>query len=154
MSENLGNILGDLNLPVPSVEDIPLVKQEEMIDVLRNYVKIGVIGPACDRAGIRRKTHYEWLDAYPKYKAVYGELKERFLDGLEQVAIERAKEKSDNLLQFLLKSYRRDIFGDQSKIQHEAKDGGVTLVFAEGMLNEEEKKMMREGGPDGSQTET
>ena len=154
MSENLGNILGDLSLPVPQEDDIPIVIQQEMVDVLRQYVHIGVIGPACDRAGIRRRTHYTWLEEYPKYKAVYEELKERFLDGLEVVAIERAKEKSDNLLQFLLKSYRRDKFGDQSKIQMAGREGAVTLLFAEGMLNAEEKEMIEKGGPDGQAQET
>ena len=151
LSENLNNIL--LDVGEKALEPIPLHIQDEMLDVLRNFAKMGVIGPACDRAGIRRRSHYEWLQKYPKYKAVFDELKERFIDGLELAAIERAKEGSDSLLRFLLQAYRKDIFGSQVDVNAKGPTSGITLTFSAGMLNEEEKKMITEGGPN-AETQT
>ena len=147
--ENLEVIVRDV-----TTQDIPLHIQEEMLAVLRKFAELGVIGPACDKSGVRRKSHVDWLSKYPQYKEVYNELRERFVDGLEVVAIARAKEKSDSLLSFLLKSYRRDQFGDQSRLDlHGQQGGGITLLFADGMLNEEEKKIMN-GGEVDAKTET
>jgi len=121
-----------------------------MSRVLQEYVKCGVIGTACDRAGVRRKLHDAWIENYPMYKEKYQEMKEVFIDGLEVTAIERAKEKSDTLLQFLLKANKPDKYGDKSQIEMRGKIAApITLVFNESMLNENEKKILG-GGPDGS----
>lgn len=117
--------------------------KELMQRVLSNYVQLGVIGLACDKAGVRRKTHNEWMIKYPVYKEKFEELREKFVDGLESVAIERAKEKSDGLLMFLLKAERREKYGDQSNVNLGSQTGApIQLVFAEGMLNDEEKKLI------------
>lgn len=115
-----------------------------MKNVLQEYVKCGVIGLACDRAGVRRRTHYDWLEKHPTYKELYEELKEKFVDGLEEVAINRAKEKSDSLLMFLLKAERREKYGDKSDVNLAGQRNAppIQLVFAEGMLTEEEKKIL------------
>lgn len=146
-ANNVEDIVQDVN----EIE-IPIATQDEMLQVLRNFAQLGVIGVACDKSGVRRKTHFDWCGKYPKYKAVYEELKERFVDGLEMVAIERAKEKSDSLLQLLLRSYRRDTFGDQSRLDINTPGSGVTLMFAEGMLTDEEKQMIKDGGPNVQET--
>ena len=127
--------------------------KELMKNVLNEYVKCGVIGLACDHAGVRRKTHYDWLEKHPKYKELYEEIREKFVDGLESVAINRAREKSDSLLMFLLKAERRDKYGDKNDVSLAGQRGAppIQLVFAEGMLNEDEKRML--GGEDDA-TET
>ena len=50
-----------------------------MSRVLQEYVKCGVIGTACDRAGVRRKLHDAWIENYPMYKEKYQEMKEVFI---------------------------------------------------------------------------
>lgn len=117
-----------------------------MRKVLEEYLKCGVIGQACTKAGIRKKLHNEWMEKYPRYKELYEEIKEKFVDGLESIAIERAKEKSDSLLMMLLKAHRREIYGDRSELNVKNENTPITLVFAEGMLTPEEKKML-EGTP-------
>lgn len=115
----------------------------KMTRVLNEYAKCGVIGTACDRAGIARSQHTKWLENFPKYKELYEIMRERFVDGLEVVAMERAKEKSDSLMMFMLKAHRKDVYGDQSKIDLNMQGNQpITLMFAEGMLNEEEKKLL------------
>ena len=125
--------------------------KEMMKRILTEYVKVGVIGLACDNAGVRRKYHYQWCEEYPAYKERFEELREKFVDGLESVAIQRAKEKSDSLLILMLKAHRREVYGDKSDLniagQHNAPP--IQLVFAEGMLSPDEKKLLG-GGDDGS----
>jgi hypothetical protein len=65
-----------------------------------------------------------------------------FVDGLEMIAIQRAKEKSDSLLTLMLKAHRREIYGDKSEVEHKGLKNQIQLVFAESMLTEEEKKLL------------
>lgn len=129
--------------------------KELMKNVLNEYVKCGVIGVACDRAGVRRRTHFEWMEKHPKYKELYEEVKEKFVDGLEEVAVSRAKEKSDSLLMFLLKAERREKYGDKSDVNLAGQRNAapIQLVFAEGMLNDDERRMLG-GMPDATEEET
>lgn len=116
--------------------------KERMKRVLTKYVELGVIGMACDLCGERRKTHQDWMNQYPAYRERFEELREKFVDGLESVAIERAKASSDSLLKLMLQSHRREVYGDRSEIDLKKPPAPITLVFAEGMLNEEEKRML------------
>ena len=76
--------------------EIPNRLKDKMTLILEEFAKTGVIGIAVDLAGVRRKDHYQWLKDYEDYKEMYDIVKDRFVDGLEKVAIERAKEKSDS----------------------------------------------------------
>lgn len=115
-----------------------------MQKVLSKYVSCGVIGLACDEAGVRRKTHSEWMIKYPAYKEKFEELREKFVDGIEKVGIERAKSGSDGMIQFMLKAHRREVYGDKSSVELAGQPNAapIQLVFAEGMLNENEKKIL------------
>jgi len=117
--------------------------KEKMTMTLNEFVKCGVIGLACDRAGVSRAQHTKWLETYPQYKELYETVRERFTDGLEAVAIERAKEKSDTLLITMLKAHRSEIYGDKSHVDMNLQgQAPITLMFAEGMLNESEKRLL------------
>lgn len=122
---------------------IPQETKEQMMRVLREFVNLGVIGRAFDNAGVPRGYHKKWLEKYPIYKKRFEEVKEMFVDGLEVVAIQRAKEKSDSLLTLMLKSHRREVYGDKSEIEHKGLKNQIQLVFAESMLTEEEKKLLQ-----------
>jgi len=114
--------------------------------VLSAYAKTGIIGNACDEAGVPRSYHTYWMKTYPRYVELFSELRERFVDSIEAVAIERAKGGSDSMLQFMLKAHRREVYGDKSEVDVKGGTGiaPITLVFAEGMLNPEEKKLIEE----------
>lgn len=117
--------------------------KQKMVRVLNEYVRCGVIGLACDRAGISRQQHTKWLESFPQYKELYEVMKERFTDGLEAVAIERAKEKSDSLMIAMLKAHRKEVYGEQAKLDVSmTQNAPITLLFAEGMLNENEKRLL------------
>ena len=88
--------------------------------------------------------HREWLEKYPKYRELYEEIKEKFIDGLEVEAMRRAREKSDSLMTLMLKSHRREIYGDKSDVNlNTNQPAPITLMFAEGMLTEEERKILQ-----------
>jgi hypothetical protein len=121
-----------------------------MARVLQEYISCGVIGEAFTRAGLRTKVHYEWLEKYPSYKEKFEEIKEKFVDSLESEAIRRAKEKSDTLLQMLLKAHRPEVYGDKSKIEMSGSvHAPIQLVFNENMLNADERKMIEGGDKNG-----
>lgn len=122
---------------------IPSETKEQMMRVLREFVNLGVIGRSFDNAGVPRGHHKKWLEEYPIYKKRFEEVKEMFVDGLEVVAIQRAKDKSDSLLTLMLKAHRREVYGDKSEIEHKGLKNQIQLVFAESMLTEEEKKLLQ-----------
>ena len=126
-----------VNKPIP-----PEIKAQ-MMAVLREFVNIGVVGRACDNAGVSHKKHDNWLHDYPIYKKRFEEVRGMFVDGLEMIAIQRAKEKSDSLLTLMLKSHRREVYGDRTEVNHLGTAGQIQLVFAEGMLSDEEKRLIK-----------
>ena len=130
-----------------STNPIPQETKEKMMRVLKEFVNLGVIGRAFDNAGVPRSYHLKWLEQYPIYKKRFEEVKEMFVDGLEVVAIQRAKEKSDSLLTLMLKAHRREVYGDKSEIEHKGLKNQIQLVFAESMLTEEEKKLLSDQQP-------
>lgn len=73
----------------------------------------GMVVSACAAAGIGRQTWYDWIEADPVFAAAVVDAREDALDDLEKEAVKRAKEGSDTLLIFLLKSQRREKFGDR-----------------------------------------
>lgn len=122
---------------------IPDKVKEDMTAVLRCYVNLGVIGRAFDDAGVPRKYHLQWMSEYPEYKERFEECRDRFVDGLEVTAIDRAKEKSDALLRMMLEAHRSEVYGSKTEITHKGTQGQIQLVFAEGMLTDEEKKILK-----------
>lgn len=124
------------------MSEIPQKIKDDMTAVLQEYANLGVIGRACDNAGVPRGKHKDWLEKYPVYQERFEEVRAMFVDGLELIAIERAKEKSDSLLTLMLKSHRPEVYGDRSEVRHTGIGNQIQLVFAEGLLNDEEKKLL------------
>jgi hypothetical protein len=50
------------------------------------------------------------------------------VDELEKVAFRMARDGDANLIQFLLKSHRRELYGDVSKLNIDARACGVLLL--------------------------
>ena len=94
------------------MSEIPQKIKDDMTAVLQEYANLGVIGRACDNAGVPRGKHKEWMEKYPVYKERFEEVRAMFVDGLELIAIERAKEKSDSI-NFNV-SPTEEIYGDKA----------------------------------------
>jgi hypothetical protein len=79
-------------------------------------------------AGIPRRTVYEWRDADPSFAAAWKDAEEQAADLLEMEAWKRATtDKSDRMLEILLKAHRPDKFTERLKNEH---SGAVTINVA------------------------
>lgn len=84
----------------------------------------GNVRASCAAAGITRTVAYQHREKNPEFAAAWDDSLEDAHDLLEGVAVERAREKSDDLLKFLLRSYRPTRFGDARKLTLE---GGAPI---------------------------
>lgn len=112
---------------------------------LAAYAKTCRIGAAADAAGISRQSHYDWLKADAEYPAMFAEARILADQVLEDAAIDRAVEgwdepvfhegkvcgavrkRSDRLLELILRTRLRKIYGDRQSIELTGKDG-VPLI--------------------------
>lgn len=108
----------------------PEERQEIMIRFLKYYSKTGVMTYSADRAGTTVGTIKLWLEKFPKFAQKVEEMRERFVDDLEMVAIERAKEKSDTLMALLLKANRPEKYRENVKMDVKNQHTPIQLVFS------------------------
>ena len=73
---------------------------------------------AADAAGIERTTAYYWRNNSPEFAAAWDQAIDRSLDELEESVFTRAKNTSDVLAIFLLKSHRPERYAEKLKIEH------------------------------------
>ncbi len=95
--------------------------------VLEEFAKCGRVDLACERVGIDRSTHYNWMRMEPEYAAAFQVARQQAIDYLEDMAHKRATDDdqpSDRLLEFLLKGLRPDVYGDRMKAEHSGPAGG------------------------------
>lgn len=72
---------------------------------------------ACEHAGLSRRTHQRWCTEDDAYRAAVDEAMEAGIDTLEDVAVKRARAKSDNLLMFLLRARRPAKFRERVELE-------------------------------------
>lgn len=60
--------------------------------VIEEFRKCGRVDLACDRAGVSRASHYEWLQKHEDYRAMFEAAREPVADMLEAEAVRRAYE--------------------------------------------------------------
>lgn len=83
---------------------------------LLDFLTHGTVMAAAQHAGVGRRTVYAWLQDDTDFKRDFDEAKEGSTDLLEREAVRRAINGGDNLLVFLLKSRRREVYGDQRAV--------------------------------------
>ena len=90
-------------------------------------------GEAAHKAGISRKTLYNWRDANPDFAEALADVDEGVTDLVEAAALRKAIRDGDTTMQiFLLKTRRRDVYGDRIVNELTGKDGApLTIVLAE-----------------------
>jgi hypothetical protein len=97
--------------------------------VLKNYAATGNIDLACRKAKVNRRTHYRWLERYPRYRAAFESTRRAAGESLESEAVRRAskgtlepvyyqgkvcghvKRYSDGLMMFLLRGMMPEKYG-------------------------------------------
>lgn len=84
---------------------------------LVSYRETGTVLHACIAAGVARRTWYDWIENDSAFANAAIEAAEGVTDDLEREAIKRAKEGSDTLIIFLLKSKRPEQYRETHKIE-------------------------------------
>ena len=78
------------------------LKKKEMIKAL--VKSLGVVTIACEKVGIERSTHYDWIKADPKYKQEVEDIAEVTLDFAESMLHKQIQDKDTTATIFFLKT--------------------------------------------------
>jgi CO/xanthine dehydrogenase Mo-binding subunit len=93
--------------------------QEEAKDIILTWLSGGwSVYRAASEAGISRQTAYEWREKDPDFAAKWAQAMESGVDQLEDVARSRAVEKSDRLMEILLKAKRPKEYRERLDVTH------------------------------------
>lgn len=84
---------------------------------LKAYAEHGTLFKACSVAGVRRKDILKWKAEDARLQQRYEDAEKQFTEKLENIAHERAAEKSDLLLMFTLKK-RDPSYRENFKMEH------------------------------------
>ena len=82
------------------------------------YEKYGTVTAACKAVGVTRAVAYRAQRDDPEFAEAWDAIRQGVIDRLEKIALERAEDGSDNLLQFMLRSLRPEQYGTSVKLAH------------------------------------
>jgi len=103
--------------------------QDAFLATLRNSGNVRV---SCEKAGIARKTAYQWKKKSKTFAKKWEDALEDAVDMLEDIAMERAKKSSDVLLIFLLKAHRPEKYKDRyehTSLERNIRDVKIHVVY-------------------------
>lgn len=106
----------------------------------------GNVTRACRAARVTRPTVGRWLDEEPGFKELVEDAFEEATDGLEEEARRRAMKKSDALLMFLLRGYRKQKFGEASGVINQVFAGQQRTVVDVTKLTDDELEALTKIG--------
>lgn len=105
--------------------------QPAFLTALRNS---GNIRAACQAAGITRAMAYHARKTKPVFAAEWDEAMNDAIDLLEAAAWQRARtQQSDTLTIFLLKSHRREVYGDRVDVTVELRETAERIAEQTGI---------------------
>lgn len=79
-----------------------LTPKKTMLDALER--SLGIVSTACEKAGISRQTHYNWLKDDPEYREAVRSIEERTIDFAESHLHALIKDKNPAATIFFLKT--------------------------------------------------
>ena len=110
------------------------------------FAALGNVSAAAEKAGVGRRTVYDWIAEDTEFKDAFNEARETAADGLELEARRRAvdgserpvfqggkqvgtvREYSDRLLEVLLRANRPEKFTERLRSEHSGPDGGPVKI--------------------------
>lgn len=133
---------------VPKPSAIKMTKEEKRWARRQFLVELkdcGIVSVAARRVGVRPATMLKWRKKDPVFNDKVEAVLDEFVDSLECVAVERAREKSDTLLSMLLKANRPEKYHDRTRMDLEANvkgktEGTVNIMFSQDEVGEADKR--------------
>ena len=77
-------------------------RKKDLLDALER--SLGIVSTACEKVGVDRKTHYNWLKDDPEYKAAVDQIQESVIDFAESHLYKLIKEGNPAANIFYLKT--------------------------------------------------
>jgi hypothetical protein len=102
--------------------------EEQQQDFLLAFKTSANIHLACVQSEVNRTTVTKWLNTDPTFKQLYQDARDDAVDILEAVARKRAVAGSDQLLMFLLKALRPDMYRDKASAKQWLRDEATRLA--------------------------
>lgn len=105
-----------------------------------------VVRLACEHAGISRKTAYQWRDQSDDFRSEWRDALEDGIDMVEAQLHARARQADTRAAMFLLRSLRREVYGDHVAVDVK---GHLTLDEVRQAKASLEEKLARLIEPEG-----
>lgn len=122
---------------------------------LIKYSRTGVLTQSAEAAGTTAQQIRRWLAKDEKFLRKFDQMQEKFVDRLEMVAVQRAIDKSDSLLQMLLRANRPQKYRDNVKVDADVNEKKtVKLVFSAEEMGEMPNYAFPQGGVGDGDQET
>lgn len=99
-------------------------KEEKQIAFLEQLIEHVSVTEACRISNVNRANVYAWLNKDPSFVKLFGEAEKLATKKLEDIAITRAVEYSDTLIQFLLRSRDPKKYNPVEKKEISGPEGG------------------------------
>jgi hypothetical protein len=103
-------------------------KKKEMIEALKK--SLGVVTNACNKVGINRSTHYDWLKDDEEYKAAVLDIEDIAIDFVESKLHQSINNVSDTAIIFYLKTKaKKRGYIERQELDHTTKGEAIKQVF-------------------------
>ena len=119
------------------------LKKKEMIKAL--VKSLGVVTLACEKVGIERSTHYDWIKADPKYKQEVEDIAEVTLDFAESMLHKQIQDKDTTATIFFLKTKgKKRGYVERQEVEHSGMPEKIE-IFVDNNDTGETLKKLRNG---------
>lgn len=103
-------------------------KKKEMIEALKK--SLGVVTNACNKIGIHRSTHYDWLKDDEEYKAEVLDIEDIAIDFVESKLHQSINNGSDTAIIFYLKTKaKKRGYIERQEFDHTTKGEQIKQIF-------------------------
>lgn len=102
-------------------------KMKTMMAALKSTM--GNISASCEKAGIARITHYDWLEKFPEYKQYYEELPELVGDFVEGSIMKQIQEGNPTMTIFYAKTkLKHRGYVERQEVKHEGLEAPKVII--------------------------
>ena len=90
-------------------------KKELFLEVCKN--KMCNISRACEGINITRRTYYNWINKFPKFKEQVEEVKESLNDMVESKLLKNVEKGNQKAIEFWLTNHKRNKYSNKQDLE-------------------------------------